>query len=699
MLLNPNNDYFYNCNRLPNLSDPIKDIDRGTIIARTFPYYQMINQNILQVINMSTQSLLTIKILPWISPASHEEYRKYCQLSLISDKTFIFPTILGWFDFVGLPFHWKMQYLARTKNLFEEDAIIEASKPDRNDERSLFIVYDSISAPFKEEKDIKTLFILLHGLYLGRKFFNLHHGNFELMIRVIDSTEMDFNVEDQRFVLENVERIPVIVDLGNAKTNIQMTSDLKDLEKIFPTHGKLFASSAWQTSARSYSNDYQAIKRILHSDYFSIFKPDDNLVKPPIGAGTFNRVYKTVGNQSVIRFGIVKPDNLFERMEMFNHSQRVLERLVSEKKKFGPSLFRQIQPGRWIESSDPLANDITVIDLQEKGQNDIYAHEIEYLEGDSLSTDLFPNLEGCFSLVWFLYSGYYSNLRHRDIKGENCVIRTYPAKKTFTFESKNYKFKITTDRVPVFIDFDVCSFEPDSFFRNVIGSLYTCPPGLLIAKFVGEDQYDDKTYDWWSLGITLFCWYTWNALTDFQQYANIVNTYFGENARPTQNQVQIIATLIFYCHINFIISPTNEVTIYGFLDPISEEIIANIKQSENVRAAYDRYRVNTPEGAKQLIRKFLSNDIEERASDMEETIRECFADLEDMEGGVEKSDYVFVSEEKIGFSPKKSPLPAFEEMNNSFDMFSPQKKLQLQEEEEVTSPYIYKRGDFIETKF
>jgi serine/threonine protein kinase len=754
MLLNPNSDYFYNCNNLPNVSSPFTDQDRAVLIARNFPFFQSINENIIQVFTPNRE-LLTIKILPWQSDQSHEEYRKYCQMSLISNKTLLFPNVLGWFDYVGLPFHWKMQM----QGLSEEKDLILASKPNKNDKRKLFIVYESIGLRFeggKEGKDI--LFLILHGLYLGRKFYNFTHNSLkseDFMLREMkgDGEELDFNVEDKRYILENVKYVPVIVDLGYESctlNKIRRSTDLKDIQRILPMHAELYKTSAWQTSLNSNSNDYRAITRIFETDYFKSFKREDNMIRPPIGAGTFNRVYKTFNQKSVIRFGIVEPSKMPERTKMFNHSQGVLIRLFEQSPKFGPSLFRQIRPGRWVlpGKEDFLANDITVIDLQDKGKNMIYAHEIEYLDGDTLATDLFPTSEGCFSLVWFLYAGYYSNLRHRDIKGENCVIRTYKKKRTFTFQSNNYFYNITTDRIPVFIDFDVSSLDDESDFRDKTGSLYTCPPGLLIARFVGEEQYDDKTYDWWSLGVTLFGWFTWNALTDFQQYANIVDNYFrrlnasrkkafieeqkkkkalklekerlglvkkGEEEeeeeeefqelRPDMSQQVIIATLIFYCHINYVIAgkEEGEASIYGFLDPIYQEIIDNLKESKQVEMAFMRYQ-KAPVGVKTLIRKFLSNDIEGRVEDMEDTIYQCFSEF-----GEEKdintsydSDYTFEEEESmvIDFSPKKSPLPAFKELDTSFglDNFSP-KKLKLQEDTTTTDSYVYMKKDFVDTIF
>jgi len=720
MLLNPNSDYFYSCNRLPTRTSPTNDINRGNIIARTFTYVRMINQDMLQV-----TPDLTMKILPLEKSSSHEEYRKYCQLSLLSDKTYLFPPILGWFDFVGLPFQWHVRYLMQMEKLSPEEAVIKASQKDSNAKGNLFIVYDSIEFGFDEMKpsDLQSreiLFMILHGLYLGRKFFNLNHGSLtrrDFMFKKTKPVEFDFNVEDRRFILENIQYVPVIVDFGyetSTLNEVHWSSDLEDLQKIFPSHVDLYSQSDWQTSVYSYSNDYQAIKRILHSNYFArYFTREDNFIRPPIGTGTFNRVYQAYDLNSVTRFGIVakKSDQMRERMTMFNESQDVLDELYELP--LGPSMYQQIGPGEWI--TEP-SNDITIIDLQDKGKNLIYAQKIEYLQGDSLATDLFPTIEGCFSLVWFLYVGYYSNMRHRDIKGENCVIRTYPEKQKFTFQTNKYHFEIVTNRIPVLIDFDVATLEPDARFRHAMGTIYTCPPGLLIARFNETNQFDDKTYDWWSLGITLFGWFTWNVLTDFEQYTNIVNLYFYkineanynalkklgredefEQIRPAKTQLLIIATLIFYTHVNYVIDfdYDNEIenaNLYGFLDPIAEEIIFSLSNSLQIKEAIQRY-TKIPIEVKTLIRKFLSNDMEERVENMEETMKVCFGGREKKEKG---ADYEFLEKLQIDFSPKKSPLPAFEQLDTSFNI-SP-KKLKLQEKDNE-STYVYTKGDFVATEF
>jgi serine/threonine protein kinase len=702
MLSNPNSDYFYNCDQLPYKNQPQKDVTRGEVISRVFIYNRPIGKDMIQVVYGSVD-VFVIKILPWEDPKSHDEYRKYCQMSLILDKTYIFPNLVGWFEYVGLPFHWRMQHLGQTQGLYEEDALLMASQPDTEAKRQLFLVYESINLQFKEleyEKETfkKALFILLHGLYMGRKFLNLTHNRLtakDLMFRRIISTPYDFNIEGTRFIIENVEYVPIIVDFGYPESTlnqVKFSSDLLALEDIFPNSSKLFKSSQWQTSQRSYSNDYLAIVRILlYSKYFKSYKKVDNYIKPPIGAGTYNRIYKTEGDKSVVRMGIVDSE---EREFMFVESAKVLKQIFTEKEKYGPSLFREIKEGRWADMEDK--KDITVIDLSTNAL--IYLHEIEYLEGDTLATDVFPNKMGCFSMVWFLYAGYYSNMRHRDIKPENCVIRKYQEAREFTFASKNYRYKFKTDRIPVFIDFDMVSLDPSSLLRNVIGSIYTCPPALLISKFIDQDLYDDKTYDWWSLGITIFSWYTWNELSNFQIFTNIVKLFFVKNEiderRVHQSKIIMIATLIFYCHVNYIVFPEQKGDhIYGFLKEIQNEILESFEKSEQLQKAKSRY-ASAPMEIKKLIRKFLSDDTEERVSDMEQFIFECFMEFQDEEEE-EEAEYVFIEKKTpILFTPDKSPLPkveAFSEIN-----FSPM-LTKTNEEEEDTSPFVYKKINFVES--
>jgi serine/threonine protein kinase len=712
MLSNPNSEYFYNCDQLPDPNLESNDTKRGEIISRAFAFQGKINNNMFRIA-FGDGSVYVVKVLPWDDFESHEEYRKYCQLSLISDKSYIFPNLAGWFDFKGLPFHWKI------------------GKYNLKDERQLYLVYESLGSlrfeelEYEQEQFKQIFFILLHGLYVGRKFLNLNHGSLisnDIMFRRQNPPiTKDFNIEGKRFIIENVEYVPVIVDFGypTATMNqVRESSDLRDLERIFPMFQRLFRSKKWQIARDSYSDNYQVIVKILQSRYFSSsYLKKDIYIKPPIGAGTYNRVYKKVGEGSVVRIGIV---NSNDRRKMFEHSQKTLKQIFAESEKYGPSLFREIRPGRWSTRKDE--EDITIIDLLAMREDitSLYIHEIEYLEGDTLATDVLPNKMGCFSMIWFLYAGYYSNMRHRDIKPENCVIREYKGEegKEFTFESTNHRYKFVTNRIPVFIDFDMVSLDPASPYRNKIGSLYTCPPGILIAAFYQQDLYDDKTYDWWSLGITIFSWYTLNVLSNFQQFTEIVKNFFkldAEKRKQVYDETQIphteliiISTLIFYCHVNYIVFPEREDHIYGFLAPIESMILENFEKSDSLQIALNQYDKNVPVEIKILIQKLLSDDIEERVSNMEQTIFETFGEfVVGRGGGGETAEYIFKGEglQLIEFSPAKSPVPKVETFP-AFDFSPTLAKPNTEEEREEgereifkkkLSPYVYKKADFIES--
>jgi serine/threonine protein kinase len=103
---------------------------------------------------------------------------------------------------------------------------------------------------------------------------------------------------------------------------------------------------------------------------------------------------------------------------------------------------------------------------------------------------------------------------HNDFKNSNVVFRNYddePQEFVFELEQRG-KYKIRTRQIPVVIDFDFASVLVTQNRSNA-GTNYTQAPEILIVMFlnhIGRAKRQDIgiNEDWWSLGMTLYYWWT-----------------------------------------------------------------------------------------------------------------------------------------------------------------------------------------------
>lgn len=207
-----------------------------------------------------------------------------------------------------------------------------------------------------------------------------------------------------------------------------------------------------------------------------------------IGQGTYNKCILTpeghvlriskAGNCDVVRGAMIT--RLFQ-----GHSVSL-----------GPSLVREVRNGEM------------------RGKR-AFVQALEYLQGGSFPHACTSAEAVALPLLWFLCSARTRfNFTHGDFKCENIVFRNYGQDCEFLFQLHAHGvYRVRAHQVPVIIDFDYASVA-QTHDKTAVGTQYTQPPEILASRFLwhiealNSDQVAAEHDDWWSLGMTLYKWWT-----------------------------------------------------------------------------------------------------------------------------------------------------------------------------------------------
>ena len=212
--------------------EPLTILGKGSVGSVFGVYYRD---------NMDVQ--VAVKILPYgktLKTLTNKELGIACELNSLSSVTPIFVTTLGYHVCSKIPQSWKdnLDYDEESEYVY-----VYMSRPQVGFADMGGYAY-KVAGLDNRDYAISLLFILLHGLYVARKFLkfahhDLHEGNF--MFTPVDPAKMP-NFE---LTVENVEHkvsfirgwVPKVIDFGKSTTekhpDTYAMNNAEDVAKIF----------------------------------------------------------------------------------------------------------------------------------------------------------------------------------------------------------------------------------------------------------------------------------------------------------------------------------------------------------------------------------------------------------------------------------------------------------------------------------
>lgn len=240
------------------------------------------------------QRIVVVKIMPF-GTESVAEVKAQCLLDGLRQETSVFAHAYGWQVCKTIPESWifyigNKRFPKASYYLF---LVMEEAPKKWTDWENLNI---------QEEEFKALLFLLLHGIYVGRKRFQFLHddlGPQNLMLQTKQPGPIHVRVGKQVFSVESsapqqrpLRFVPKIIDFGYTEygeeengsdeddslfeTEATPATDLSSLEHVFP-NGMMqafFDMSLFKKAKMSSRSDYKAIKDLLMSPFFAEYATD-----------------------------------------------------------------------------------------------------------------------------------------------------------------------------------------------------------------------------------------------------------------------------------------------------------------------------------------------------------------------------------------------------------------------------------------
>lgn len=320
---------------------------------------------------------------------------------------------------------------------------------------------------------------------------------------------------------------------------------------------------------------------------------DDYIVKK-IGNGSFNVAFLTKAG-TVLRLAAFSDDEMVQ----MRRSNVLTEYISNNAKIFGPSTLIQVKPVRQPLDSDRRQMKLKKM-FEENPDSRYYLSELEYLSGGMIRKNKEPTIGGTFSLIYWLWTVQaHIGFRHRDIADDNILIREYKQPQIFQFNVGDLQFKFKMRQVPVVTDFDFGSV-PTTLDERRRHSKHTPkmfygPPECLIPALerrlkqeVTMNVDPKEMYDWWSLGLVIFDWWTRDSV-QIQNAADILKVGKLEDDEDLSTLVEALSRdWIIYNLLNFKEEP--EVFPNHLLD--TEKLKELAQKFSNVTRSIPGYIIN-----------------------------------------------------------------------------------------------------------
>jgi hypothetical protein len=231
------------------------------------------------------KELMVMKIIPCDSDAE-KEIRTSCLLNKLQVETGIFPMTYGWLSC----------------STFPENFAKHVEKHKLPDQKQLFIYMFSqyVSLPWNNVNNAYSdtdyriiMFLLLHGISVGRKHFDFFHQDIadgNIMIEFVDKTECITVLSDKEtYEITGTTFLPRLIDFGETKLRpesnkykrrvsdvrtlsdevFRMISAKKDLEARRPFL-KFIAHEDFERALVAEPSNYEIIQNLLRHPYFDI---------------------------------------------------------------------------------------------------------------------------------------------------------------------------------------------------------------------------------------------------------------------------------------------------------------------------------------------------------------------------------------------------------------------------------------------
>jgi serine/threonine protein kinase len=259
-----------------------------------------------------------------------------------------------------------------------------------------------------------------------------------------------------------------------------------------------------------------------------------------LGRGGFN--VALLGNDgSVYRIGAVKYDKEPQSAKLLTRSSAVMKLVTQFKAILGPSTLVEEQAGHWTNlfelQEEPLILMHVLAEFPRLEGYTYFLSRLEFLSGGTVLQTK-PTEGGTFSLIYWLWVAQaHIGLRHRDISPDNILVRKYAQPTRFIFNigredlnAPSARYVFDAQEMPVITDFDFGTTPvTNAGYRDKTHpKLMYAPPEVILHYMKDLENMDtspqpvtDDTYDWWSLGMTLFDWWTNNFLTFDYLFINI----------------------------------------------------------------------------------------------------------------------------------------------------------------------------------
>ena len=119
-----------------------------------------------------------------------------------------------------------------------------------------------------------------------------------------------------------------------------------------------------------------------------------------------------------------------------------------------------------------------------------------------------------FMLLWSVWNAnVVLGFRHRDIKGENVVIKELPAPITLAFQVGETRYALQTRYIPLLVDYGFASvYGSSQEQRHLVGTISAAPPEVIAHGLMYDGHgvsvfhnglFSEDAYDCWSIALSV----------------------------------------------------------------------------------------------------------------------------------------------------------------------------------------------------
>jgi len=290
-------------------NDPVEVLGKGSI-ATVFNVYSKTDIN----------KQIAVKILPYgpdLDKLSNKELGIACELNSLRELSPIFVYTMGYIVCSAVPNEWK-----RKMDVYKDEPLylyMFMHKPQVSfDERDKDTRDYKVASLDEREYAISLLFILLHGIYVGRKLFEFVHHDIHAKNVMFAYTEDDH--QPFKLSVENVEHnvsfiphyVPKLIDFGRSSTKTYVDERSQNLGNDVETIFNLF-------------NKRNDLQKSLDLSFLEKSDREKNIPDPETGRFTvYKKEYEELITSKYNNPGVIAKfllhDDLFKNVRTINRT-------------------------------------------------------------------------------------------------------------------------------------------------------------------------------------------------------------------------------------------------------------------------------------------------------------------------------------------------------------------------------------------